>query len=49
MKPIAQYHLGYWPTFLLTVLISLPLAWLLSKAVKPIVNILARQFPNRKS
>ena len=49
MKPIAQYHLGYWPTFLLTVLISLPLAWLLSKAVKPIVIFLARQSPNRKS
>lgn len=26
---IEPYHLGYWPTFILTVLITLPLSWLL--------------------
>lgn len=29
LKPIEQHHLGYWPTFLLTVAITLPLAYLL--------------------
>jgi len=43
MKPIAQYHLGYWPTFLLTVLISLPLAWILHRLLQPLVNILANR------
>ena len=45
MKPIAQYHLGYWPTFLLTVVISLPLAWLLHQLTKPIVKFLSPQNP----
>lgn len=52
MKPIAQYHLGYWPTFLLTVVISLPLAWLLHQLTKPIVNFLSphqSKSVNRKS
>ena len=43
MKPIAQYHLGYWPTFLLTVLISLPLAWALHRLLQPVVNVLANR------
>ena len=43
MKPIAQYHLGYWPTFLLTVVISLPLAWLLHQLTQPIVKFLSPQ------
>lgn len=31
LKPLSQYHLGYWPTFLATVAISFPLAWLMQK------------------
>ena len=39
---IKPYHLGYWPTFLLMLAFSIPLAWLLSKLVslliKPLKN-----------
>lgn len=43
MKPIAQYHLGYWPTCLLTIAISLPLAWLLHKLTQPIINLILKK------
>lgn len=33
LKPLQQQHLGYWLTLLLTIIISLPLAWLLHKAI----------------
>lgn len=33
LKPIETYHLGYWPTFLLTVAITLPLAYVLHRAI----------------
>ena len=33
LLPIERYHLGYWPTFLLTVAITLPVAWALQKAI----------------
>ena len=33
LRPIEQYHLGYWRTFLLTVAITMPLAWLLNTSV----------------
>ena len=39
---VKPYHLGYWPTFLLMLAFSIPLAWLLSKLVslliKPLKN-----------
>ena len=35
---IEKYHLGYWPTFLLCLAISLPAAWLLSKAISFIMK-----------
>lgn len=38
LKPIEQYHLGYWPTFLLTVLITLPLAFILHKLTSQITK-----------
>lgn len=31
---ISPHHLGYWPTFLLTVAITMPLAWLLHAAIE---------------
>lgn len=34
LKPIQLYHLGYWPSFFLTVIITMPLAWMLQKTVK---------------
>lgn len=34
LKPIEQHHLGYWPTFLLTVAITLPLAYVLHKILR---------------
>jgi peptidoglycan/LPS O-acetylase OafA/YrhL len=34
LNHIQKQHLGYWPTFLLTVIATIPLAWLLSKATE---------------
>lgn len=39
---IKPWHLGYWPTFLLLLAISIPLAWLLSKLVGLLVMLLQR-------
>ena len=36
---ITPYNLGYWPTALLTIVITIPLAWLLQKALKLLVRI----------
>jgi peptidoglycan/LPS O-acetylase OafA/YrhL len=42
LKYIKSYHLGYWPTFLLMLAISLPLAWLLSKLVSFLIKPLPK-------
>jgi len=34
MQYLIPYHLGYWPTMLLTTLLTLPLAWLLQQTLK---------------
>ena len=39
---IKPYHLGYWPTFLLMLAISIPLAWLLSKLVSLLIKPLKK-------
>ena len=39
MTYIVPYHLGYWLTALLTIVITIPLAWLLQKALKLVVRI----------
>ena len=39
---IEPLHLGYWPTFLLTVAITLPLAWLLHHAIDFVVKRMFR-------
>lgn len=33
LTAVEKHHLGYWPTFFLTVAITMPLAWLLRKAM----------------
>lgn len=33
LMPLTRQHLGYWPTALLTIALSLPLAWLLHRVV----------------
>lgn len=38
LKPIEKHHLGYWQTFLLTLLVSLPIAWLIHKICTIIIN-----------
>ena len=35
---VKPYHLGYWPTFLLMLAFSIPLAWLLSKLVSLLIQ-----------
>ena len=30
---VQPYHLSYWPTFLVTVAITLPIAWLLQRLI----------------
>ena len=42
LKYIKPYHLGYWPTFLLMLAISIPLAWLLSKLVSFLIKPLPK-------
>jgi peptidoglycan/LPS O-acetylase OafA/YrhL len=34
MNNVEPYHLGYWATFLITVVVTLPLAWLLHQAIE---------------
>ena len=34
MAYISPYHLGYWPTVMLTILFAVPLAWLLHKLIE---------------
>lgn len=38
LKPLYKLHLGYWPTFLLMLAISLPVAWVISKVCAYIIN-----------
>ena len=40
---IEALHLGYWPTFFLTILITLPLAWLLSWMCKSVASVLTQK------
>lgn len=35
---LTPHHLGYWPTALLCIAITLPLAWLLHKTLEPIIE-----------
>ena len=42
LKYIKPYHLGYWPTFLIMLAISIPLAWLLSKLVSFLIKPLPK-------
>ena len=37
MVYISPYHLGYWPTFLLTLTAAVPLAWLLNQLIKRVM------------
>jgi len=39
MAYITPYHLGYWPTALLTIVVTIPLAWLLQRILKLVVRI----------
>lgn len=38
LKPLERQHLGYWPTFFLTLACTLPAAWLISKVCSYIIN-----------
>ena len=38
LKPLEKHHLGYWPTFLLTLAVTLPVAWAVSKVCAYIIN-----------
>ena len=38
LKPIERHHWGYWPTFFLTLAISLPIAWVIHKVCEVIIN-----------
>lgn len=39
---VERYHLGYWITFLLTAVISLPLAWAMHRLIKRITSTLSK-------
>ena len=36
---VEPYHLGYWPTFLVTLAVTLPLAWLLHQVMGRVENV----------
>ena len=38
--PLERLHLGYWPTFLLTFCISVPIAWVIGKVCGYVINYL---------
>lgn len=38
LLPIEKHHLGYWPSFFLTLAISLPVAWIISKVCSLFIN-----------
>ncbi|MCM1078593.1 MAG: acyltransferase [Bacteroidales bacterium] len=40
MRPVERYHLGYWRTFFIVMAISVPLAWLLHKAMAKVQKII---------
>ncbi len=42
LKYITPHHLGYWPTFLLLLVISIPLAWLLSRLISLLIKPLKK-------
>ncbi len=42
LKPVQAYKLGYWPSFFITLAISLPLAWIVSKVCTYIIDKLKR-------
>ena len=39
MQYLIPYHLGYWPTMLLTTLLTLPLAWALQQIIKRLLPL----------
>lgn len=41
--PLERHHLGYWPTFLLTFAISVPIAWLISKVCSLFINMVKKK------
>lgn len=43
LKPIEQYHLGYWPTFLLTTAITLPLAYIFNKLISRLMSSISKK------
>lgn len=43
LRPIEKYHPGYWPTFLLTVAITMPLAYILNKMISHITSQIAKR------
>lgn len=43
MRDIKTLHLGYWPTALLTIAVTLPVAWLLHKAIDKVQGIAGRK------
>ncbi len=43
MTYIKPYHLGYWPTALLTILVTIPLAWILHKCIEWGISRLSHQ------
>ncbi len=42
LLPVQHYHLGYWLTFIMTVVITLPLAWILHKLMQRVTPLLDR-------
>ena len=42
LKYISPYHLGYWPNVILCIIITLPIAWLLSKTMATVTKPLEK-------
>ncbi len=42
LLPAQQFHFGYWPTFLITLVISLSIAWILHKVMDRVTSVLTK-------
>ena len=43
LTPLTHYHLGYWTTFFLTMVITLPIAWTIQQVINKIMSLTVKR------